>query len=175
VSGLEVPVFYGLAVIALLASLVVVGQRHPVTSAFALVVLMVALAGIYGILDSPFIAVLQVIVYAGAVMVLFLFVLMLLSVQREEGSARSRILASGVVALAAAFVAEIGIALVAMERSAADSFDATTAGMARRLFVRAGGAHDYVYAFLATSVLITAALVGAVLLSKKDLDGEKPR
>ena len=167
--------FFFFSAVLLGASAMVIVVRNPVYAALFLVVAFFNAASLWMLLSAEFLAITLVLVYVGAVMVLFLFVLMLLSVQREEGSARSRILASGVVALAAAFVAEIGIALVAMERSAADSFDATTAGMARRLFVRAGGAHDYVYAFLATSVLITAALVGAVLLSKKDLDGEKPR
>jgi NADH-quinone oxidoreductase subunit J len=176
VTGLEVPVFYGLALVALLSAFVVVGQRHPLTSAFALVVLMVALAGIYGLLDSPFIAVLQVIVYAGAIMVLFLFVLMLLGAKREEGPARSRVFVAGAAALGAVISVEIALVLVAAERVAAQLEDSLTKtkAMAERLFVPASGAHDYLYAFLATSILITSALVGAVWLSKKDLDREEP-
>jgi NADH:ubiquinone oxidoreductase subunit 6 (subunit J) len=83
------------------------------------------------------------------------------------------VLATGAVALGVAIVIELSLALVAVDRFATDSFDATTLGMAQRLFVPARGAHLYLYAFLATSILITSALVGAILLSKKDLDGEK--
>jgi hypothetical protein len=65
------------------------GQRNPIYSAFAMIVTFCALSAIYGLMGSPFIAVLQIVVYAGAIMVLFLFVLMLLNVQREEGPRRA--------------------------------------------------------------------------------------
>ena len=69
------------------SALVVVGQRNPIYSAFALIVTLCSLSAIFGLLGSPFIAVLQIVVYAGAIMVLFLFVLMLL--QREARGARA--------------------------------------------------------------------------------------
>jgi NADH-quinone oxidoreductase subunit J len=75
---MEQALFYVLALIALGAALVVVAQRNPMYSAFALIVTLCALSGIFGLLGSPFIAVLQIIVYAGAIMVLFLFAVMLL-------------------------------------------------------------------------------------------------
>ena len=78
--------FYAFAVLALGAALVVIGQRNPTYSAFALILVFCSLSGIYGLLGSPFIATLQIVVYAGAIMVLFLFVLMLLNVKEEERS-----------------------------------------------------------------------------------------
>ena len=81
-------VFGGLAVAA---SLAVIGQRNPMYSVLALIVSFVGLAGLYVLLDSPFVAVTQIIVYAGAIMVLFLFVVMLLNAPQEEVPARTTI------------------------------------------------------------------------------------
>ena len=81
--------FYVFAGLAVGSALVVVGQRNPIYSAFALIVTLCSLSAIYGLLGSPFIAVLQIVVYAGAIMVLFLFVLMLLNV-RAEGTRTGR-------------------------------------------------------------------------------------
>jgi NADH-quinone oxidoreductase subunit J len=128
--------FYFFAATALLSALVVVGQRHPTYSAFALIVTLCSLSAVFGLLGSPFIAVLQVVVYAGAIMVLFLFVLMLLNVKREE-----RVPGGGW----------------------APGFNASTPYVARLLF-----SPTYLYVFEATSILILAALVGAVVLAKSD-------
>ena len=76
--------FYVFAAIAVVASLGVVGQRNPMHSVMLLIVSFGALAGLYVLLDAPFTAVTQIIIYAGAIMVLFLFVVMLLNVPREE-------------------------------------------------------------------------------------------
>src|SRR6476661_2719523 len=71
--------FYGFAGIAIVCSLFVVFKRNPVASAFSLVLVFFAFAGIYALLDAHLVAALQVLVYAGAIMVLFIFVIMLLS------------------------------------------------------------------------------------------------
>ena len=156
--------FYAFGALALVSALAMVLQRNPTYSAFALVLVMCSLAVIFGLLGSPFIAALQVIVYAGAVMVLFLFVLMLLNVQREV-PARSpggslRLVAA---ALAGLLVAEVGSVLWrAGLGPAAAGYEASTAKMAPLLF-----SYRYLYAFEATSVLILAALVGAVVLARR--------
>ena len=161
---IDAALFYVLAVVVIASALVVVGQRNPVYSAFALVVTFCALSAIYGLLGSPFIAVLQIVVYAGAIMVLFLFVLMLLNVRREEGPKRSKSMRVAAGALALAFVAEVGVVLSAVPRgSGVAIFDASTRPMAELLF-----SPHFAYTFLATSVLIVAALVGAVVLAQKD-------
>ena len=152
--------------IAVVSAVVVIGQRSPITSAFALIVTLCSLSVIFGLLGSPFIAVLQVIVYAGAIMVLFLFVLMLLNVRREEERPRrgGRALA-GVAAVAVALlVAQAGWVLLRAEPGPAPRFDASTRTMAEVLF-----SPHFLYAFEATSILILAALVGAVALAKKEL------
>jgi NADH-quinone oxidoreductase subunit J len=160
--------FYVFAGVALVSALVVVAQRNPTYSAFALIVTLCALSGIYGLLGSPFIAVLQIVVYAGAIMVLFLFVLMLLNAKREEGvqdTAAGRTLKAVALALAALLVLQVGSVLSAARGvPAAGNFDGSTQRMAQVLF-----SAPYLYVFEATSVLILAALVGAVVLAKKDL------
>src|SRR6185503_16076444 len=83
-SNMDVLVFYAFAAIAVIASLLVIGQGNPMHSVMLLIVSFGALAGLYVLLDAPFTAVTQIIVYAGAIMVLFLFVVMLLNVPREE-------------------------------------------------------------------------------------------
>src|SRR5688572_21663203 len=76
--------FYVFAAIAVIASLGVIGQRNPMHSVMLLITSFGALAGLYVLLDAPFTAVTQIIIYTGAIMVLFLFVVMLLNVNREE-------------------------------------------------------------------------------------------
>src|SRR5687768_13204877 len=81
---MEAFAFYAFALIAVVASVLVVGQRNPMYSVMLLITSFGALAGLYVLLDAPFTAVTQIIIYAGAIMVLFLFVVMLLNVPREE-------------------------------------------------------------------------------------------
>ena len=158
--------FYVFAAIAVLSALVVIGQRNPMYSAFALIVTLCSLSAIFGLLGSPFIAVLQVIVYAGAIMVLFLFVLMLLNVKSEEDAPGpgGRTLRGVALALVTLLVLEAGAVLVQWQPAPAGGFDASTRKMAAVLF----SAH-FLYAFEATSILILAALVGAVALARKEL------
>ncbi len=158
--------FYAFAVLALGAALVVIGQRNPTYSAFALILVFCSLSGIYGLLGSPFIATLQIVVYAGAIMVLFLFVLMLLNVKSEERSqvASPRLKAWALV-LCVLLVLQAGTVLLrAKAWPASVPFDASTRSMARELF-----SWHFLYVFEATSVLILAAMVGAVVLAKKEL------
>jgi NADH-quinone oxidoreductase subunit J len=157
--------FYVFAAIAVVSAVVVIAQKHPMYSAFALIVTLCSLSVIFGLLGSPFIAVLQVIVYAGAIMVLFLFVLMLLDVRREDSPARGgRTLRGIALALVTLMVLQAGAVLLRSEKGAAASFDASTRSMAAILF-----SPHFLYAFEATSILILAALVGAVALAKKEL------
>src|SRR5689334_8464195 len=81
---MDVITFFVFAAITVIASLLVIGQGNPMHSVMLLIVSFGALAGLYVLLDAPFTAVTQIIVYAGAIMVLFLFVVMLLNVPRED-------------------------------------------------------------------------------------------
>jgi len=157
--------FYAAAGLAVMSALVVIGQRNPIYSAFALIVTLCSLSVIFGLLGSPFIAALQVIVYAGAIMVLFLFVLMLLNVKREADTPGhgGRVLGAIALALVAVLVALAGGVLMRSEPGPAPAFDASTRRMAEILF-----SPHFLYVFEATSILILAALVGAIALAKKD-------
>jgi len=161
---LDAILFYVFGALALVGALAMVAQRNPTYSAFALILTLVSLSAVFGLLGSPFIAVLQVIVYAGAIMVLFLFVLMLLNVKaeaREKGSGVPfRLLG---VALGVVLVAEMGSVLAAFRHPLAGDFDASAIEVAYLLF-----SPQYLYVFEATSVLILAALVGAVALARRD-------
>src|SRR5712672_2322034 len=80
----EMAAFYVFGAIAIAASLLVIGQRNPIYSVLLLIASFGALSGLYLLLEAPFVAVIQIIVYAGAIMVLFLFVVMLLNAPHEQ-------------------------------------------------------------------------------------------
>ena len=162
-------VFDAAALVAIVfAGLMVVG-RDPVKSVLALVVSFFALAVGYVLLLAPFIAALQVIVYAGAILVLFLFVLMLLNVgpERPDGVRRpiQMVLGSLAVLLFAGLLLGMlransaHVAYVAQPLSRGELTD--PAGLARVLF------SDYLLHFEAVSVLLLAALVGAFVLARR--------
>ena len=166
-NALDIVLFYFFATLALGAALVVVGQRNPTYSAFALIVSIASLSALFGLLGSPFIAVLQVVVYAGAIMVLFVFVLMLLNVREEaksEGRGTSTAFKATALGLGALLAVQILIVLVRATREGpawATHFDASARRVAQVLF-----SAEYVYVFEATSILIVAALVGALALAR---------
>jgi NADH-quinone oxidoreductase subunit J len=156
--------FYVLAGTALASAVAVVAQRNPVHSALALIVTLGSLSGIFGLLGSPFIAVLQIIVYAGAIMVLFLFVLMLLALGPEPPQ-RTRGLGLAGGLLAAILALQLGLVLAGgVPADVPADFSAPSAEMARVLF-----SPRFLYTFEAVAVLILAALVGSIVLAKKEL------
>lgn len=154
------------AAVAILFAGFMVVQRHPVKSVLSLVVGFFGLAVCYVLLHAPFIGAIQVIVYAGAILVLFLFVLMLLNVGREAPSGRRPIqaLLSG-----ASLVVFTALLLAVLRRDgAAGASGAVTAAtgeiapLARLLFA------DFLLPFEALSVLLLAALVGAFTLARRE-------
>ena len=157
---------------AVTASVLVIGQRNPMRSVLLLIVSFMALAGLYVILGSPFVAVIQIIIYAGAIMVLFLFVVMLLNVPTEEVPiGRQARLLGGVgprkfgAVISALLALELFWALGRLGAVAMPPGDApatTVKAIGLRLF------RDYAFAFEATSVLILVAMVGAVILARKE-------
>lgn len=164
---MDATLFYVFAFLAVLNALIVVAQRNPVYSAFALIAVFCSLSAIYGLLGSPFIATLQVVVYAGAIMVLFLFVLMLLNVKQEEQSQMSGLRLKGAAfLLCTVLVLQAGSVILRSTIGGAEAvpFDASTRTMAKVLF-----SPYFLYAFEATSILILSAIVGAVALAKKEL------
>jgi len=174
----ESVLFYLLSGLAVAASALVIGQRNPMYSVLLLIVSFAALAGLYIVLDAPFVAMAQMIIYAGAIMVLFLFVVMLLNAPQEDGAGWDRthpLRRPGVarigILLAVVLVAELGWALtkvVALDTPVGARADGALVGSVRELgkvlFT------DYAFAFEATSLLILVAMVGAVVLARKDGD-----
>ena len=167
---MDLILFYVFGAVAVLASLFVVGQRHPMYSVLLLILSFGALSGLYVLLEAPFVAVTQIIIYAGAIMVLFLFVVMLLNAHKEGEETAARQLFGGPgprrfgAVLSVLLVAQLGWALTriqpAMFGDAAPGISSVRE-IGRRLFT------DYAFAFEATSLLILVAMVGAVVLAGK--------
>jgi NADH-quinone oxidoreductase subunit J len=161
-----VVLFYIFAALAVLAAISVVAQRTPVYSALSLIVVLCSLAVVYLLLGAEFIAVIQVIVYAGAIMVLFVFVIMLLNAGREAPSQRSRMARWLGPPLVTAFLVEILFAVwqqfPAGSTRPAASLDAGPTAIGHLLF------RNYVLPFEVTSILILVAILGAVVLAKKE-------
>ena len=169
-------IFYALSGLAILASALVIGQRNPMYSVMLLIASFGALAGLYIQLDAPFVAVAQIIIYAGAIMVLFLFVVMLLNAPQEDAADWDRthpLRQLGVgrfgAMLALLLVVQLGWALL----RASDVGDpvATRGDVATVSSVREVGRvlfTDYMFAFEATSILILVAMVGAVVLARQE-------
>jgi NADH-quinone oxidoreductase subunit J len=161
--------FYVFALLTLVCgALVVINpfSRNPVTSAMFLVLTIVSLAGLFVLLHAFFLAAVQVLVYAGAVMVLFLFVIMLLDIKVEERRKIQRFsIAAGAIAVAAItgifvkslFAAKPGANLPA------PAADGATIPLGKLLFTQ------YLLPFEIVSILLLVAMVGVILLSKKDL------
>src|SRR4051794_23597804 len=169
---MDVLAFYVFGAIAIAASLGVIGQRNPMHSVMLLITSFGALAGLYVILDAPFTAVTQIIIYAGAIMVLFLFVVMLLNVPREEPApaSLSGMLGSGGIKMAALLSVVMGAeVLYAVLSIAQSSFSpghagsvSSVANIGQALFTK------HAFAFEVTSILILVAMVGAVVLAQKE-------
>jgi len=163
--GLETVLFLLLAVGAVLTALLVVTSPSPIGSALYLVGTMFCLAGLYVLLAAPFLAAIQVIVYAGAIIVLLLFVIMLLNLRRiEETLPRFWRIAGLFVAgftLLALFMAIVRGSSVLPDMPALPTGFGKVKGLGEILFGK------YLYAFEATSVLLLAAMIGAVALVRK--------
>lgn len=141
-------------------------QRTPVYSALSLIVVLCSLAAVYLLLGAEFMAVLQVIIYAGAIMVLFVFVIMLLNAGHEVPSHRSHLAKWLGAPLIGAFVIEmlitIGDQFPSTAAVAPPPLDGTPAAIGHLLF------QNYVLPFEVTSVLILVAVLGAMVLAKKE-------
>jgi NADH-quinone oxidoreductase subunit J len=158
--------FYIFAVVTILAALNMVLQRTPVYSALSLIVVLCSLAGVYLQLGAEFMAVIQVIVYAGAIMVLFVFVIMLLNAGHEAPSHRSHIAKWLGAPLIGAFLGEMLMVIwdqfPPTSGAAPAPLDGSAAAIGHLLF------RNYVLPFEVTSILILVAVLGAVVLAKKE-------
>jgi len=165
-------VFYLFAAVAVSASLLVIAQRNPIYSVLLLILSFGALSGLYVLLDAPFVALIEIIIYAGAIMVLFLFVVMLLNAPREEteyDERTHRLLRRGPMRLGAVLALALAVELVwALTRRGGESGGfpggavSSVSALGRKLFT------DYAFQFEVTSVLILVAMLGAVVLARHD-------
>ena len=164
-------VFIVCGVLAVLGAIGLILAREPVHSALALVLVMIALAVLYLLLGAAFIAAIQILVYAGAIMVLFVFVIMLLNAGVEVRTNLSRLARFVGVPLAIVFLAEITYSLfreygartaLASGGAVAGPVPVSTEELSMKLFT------EFVLPFELTSILILIAVLGALVLAKKE-------
>jgi NADH-quinone oxidoreductase subunit J len=177
--ALDLILFYAFGGVAVVATVLVIAQSNPMYSVLLLIASFGALAGLYVLLDAPFVAVTQIIVYAGAIMVLFLFVVMLLNVPREDamageidahasGGSRAfgtllAIFMAGELVWALSSATRLGGRFAGVERENAWS----VREIGRMLFTK------YAFAFEATSILILIAMIGAIALAGRHVAGKE--
>ena len=164
--GIGEVMFFMLGAVAIAAALGVILHPHPVYSALNLVIALFQIAGLFILLDAQMVAFLQVIVYAGAIMVLFLFVIMLLNLDRQPepppAAWRIGVLAvGGILALELATFFLWRIPAARADGRALDPSFGSVGAVAKKLFT------DHVFSFELTSILLLIAVVGAVVLAKK--------
>ena len=167
---MELVFFLITAIVLLITAILVVVQRNPVASALFLIAALCAQAILYLLLKAPFLAVIQIIVYAGAIMVLFLFVIMLLNLRKDEfGPEKRKVQRFFGILFAVILFIEIG-ALVKLSITGLPQ----TSGITNSDF---GSVHqvgqllftDYLFPFEVTSVLLLVAIVGAIVMAKRKL------
>jgi NADH-quinone oxidoreductase subunit J len=162
-------VFFVCALIAVGGALMLILAREPIHSALSLVLVMISLAVLYLLLGAEFIAAVQIIVYAGAIMVLFVFVIMLLNAGVEERTDFSKLAKYAGLPLGMFLLLELAhwmahsvIGQTIANGSEAAATAASTRELSTQLFQK------YLFPFEATSILILIAILGALVLAKKD-------
>lgn len=162
-------IFYALALISIISALMVVFSRNPIHSVLYLVVCFFSIAGHYLLLNAQFLAVVHVIIYAGAIMVLFLFTIMLLNLNRESEPNKPNIIKFASVISGSLLALVLVAALLQAEKlslPASSHPSLHNIGMVKEL----GHAlfNEYLLPFEISSVLFLSAMVGVVLISKKE-------
>ncbi len=170
---METLIFLIFAALAVASSLVVVAHRSPVYATMSLVVTLFSVAVLFVLLGAPFLGALQILIYAGAIVVLFLFVIMLLNLQKASAEADRRG-AQLWVALPGAlvFVGMVGLVFLRAWRAGAPALQPLTAdlvslkGLATALF------SDYLLPFEIVGLLLLVAVIGATVAARRAPDGE---
>lgn len=167
--------FVILAVVAVVSALMVVTRPNPMHSALWLLVTFISIAGIYLQLNAEFIAAVQIIVYAGGVLVLYIFVIMLVDLSKEA-SMRSvfhqptqfvlAIVFAAAVLIAIVLIGQNGITQIGFTSVTAESATDSTRQVAQELFLK------YLYPFEIASVLLLVAMIGAVVLARRSFDSD---
>jgi NADH-quinone oxidoreductase subunit J len=166
---MDAPLFLLFAFIAVVSAISLVVQTHPISSALSLVGVMVSLAVLYLLLGAEFLAAAQIVVYAGAVMVLFIFVIMLLNAGTEHKSSKSPMVKWFGIPLFAIFIGILSYIVQGLlpTKSSPVVFGNFTQGgpqeVGRALFT------SYLLPFEVTSILILIAIIGAIVLARKEI------
>ncbi len=161
-------IFLGMAFTSIIASLMVITRKNPIHSALFMVLTLLCVAVLYVLLHSPFIAILQVILYAGAIVMLIVFVIMLLDLETELRS-RLKIAYSKVIGGLLMLLFLVGIVYTVVAKAPTgqtgsytpDQMGTNVKAVGRALFT------TYLFPFEIVSILLVAAIIGAVILSKK--------
>lgn len=169
---IDLVLFFGLALIAVVAAIAMIASRNAVYSALFLVFNFLTVATLYLLLNAAFIAVVQITVYAGAIMVLFLFVIMLLGTERESIDGGIRWQMSLAIVLGLALAVELAYVLLRsniVQGSLADlSVEfGSPASIGRVLF------SEYLVPFEVTSILLLVAMIGAIVITRKQRREDK--
>ena len=166
----EQVVFFSLAAVAAFSSVMMIFQRNPVNSALYLILNFFCLGGLYLTLNAQFIAMVQVLVYAGAIMVLFLFVIMLLNLGDDKGLREHLGVRTYVgIGFSIALVAELLYIFGFGSKNSASLQSPAAAEMGTVEFVGKVLFTKFLFPFEVTSLLLLAAIVGVVILAKKKL------
>ena len=160
--------FFLVAFLAVSSAVYFVFAKNPLYAILSLIVTMFSIAGMYILLNAQFLAIIQIIVYTGAIMVLFLYILMMLNLNKEDESKKNNTLKFvGVFTVGLLLVGILGVFRGVQENHVVienvDQGVGLTKNLGRLLF------NEYVLPFELASILILAGIVGAVLIGKKDL------
>ena len=159
--------FFFVAFLAIASAVYFVFARNPLYAILSLIVTMFSIAGMYILLNAQFLGIVQIIVYTGAIMVLFLYILMMLNLNKEDESKKNTINKFvGIIAAGILFIGMLGAYKGLNSGVATQDIDVSvglTKNLGKLLF------NEYVLPFELASILILAGIVGAVLIGKKDL------
>jgi len=165
---MEKALFIIFAIIAVASALNILLQRNPMYSALSLVGTLVSLSALYIMLRAQFIAAIQIVVYAGAIMVLFVFVIMLLNTPREQANVdKQKWLRALAIPFAGLFLAEASYVVWRVPARTMPPIDSSISGIGTTYSVGTKLFTDYLLPFEVTSVLILMAIVGAMVLAKR--------
>jgi NADH-quinone oxidoreductase subunit J len=168
---METLIFVILSLVAVGAATNILAQKHPINGALSLIVTFIALAGIYIQMHAEFIAVMQIVIYTGAIMVLFVFVILLLNV-REESEPRPALRVINYLGIPLCILLAVEVSLIVFKAFAGygislstspSNFAGNTASIGKELYTR------YILPFEVTSVLLLVAIVGAIVMAKREL------
>lgn len=170
---MEIAIFLLFAALAVASSLVVVVHRNPVYSTMSLVVTLFSVAVLFVLLGAPFIAALQILIYTGAILVLFLFVLMLLNITREEaaGISRQKVQLGAALFGAALFGGMLALLFWNVGRTDLHPLTEELVSMkalARELF------RDYLLPFEIVGLLLLVAVIGATVVARRPPQPDAP-